>query len=94
MATGAPPAAEVLALAARHLLGRGRLNLARKVAGAALAEDPRCANAHTVMHVVCDELGDWVAGLGHARRAAELLPASAQLRYNLALSALRPRRLP
>lgn len=84
-----PPAAEVLTLAARHLLQRGRLDLAREVAGAALAEDARCANAHSVMHVVCDELGDWVAGLGHARRAAELLPASAQLRYNLALSALR-----
>jgi ADP-heptose:LPS heptosyltransferase len=84
-----PPPAEVLALAARHLLERGRLDLAREVAAAALAEDARCANAHSVMHVVCDELGDWVAGLGHARRAAELLPGSAQLRYNLALSALR-----
>ena len=79
----------MLALAAKHLLDRGRLDLAREVAAAALAEDDACANAHSVMHVVCDELGDWVAGLGHARRAAELLPGSAQLRYNLALSALR-----
>jgi ADP-heptose:LPS heptosyltransferase len=84
-----PPAAEVLALAARHLLDRGRLDIAREVAGAALAEDVRCANAHTVMHVVWDERGEWVEGLDHARRAAELEPESAQLRYNLALSALR-----
>lgn len=41
------------------------------------------------MHVVCDDLGEWVAGLRHAGRAAELQPASAQLRYNLALSMLR-----
>jgi ADP-heptose:LPS heptosyltransferase len=84
-----PPAAEVLALATKHLLDRGRLDLAREVAAAALAEDDACANAHSVMHVVCDELGDWIEGLQHARRAAELLPGSAQLRYNLALSALR-----
>ena len=89
MPPAAPPAAEILALAARHLLDRGRLDLAREVAGAALGEDDRCANAHSVMHVVCDEIGEWVAGLGHARRAAELQPKSAQLRYNLALSALR-----
>ena len=75
---GTPPAVEILALAARICSTAG-----------ALAEDARCANAHSVMHVVCDELGEWVAGLGHARRAAELQLASAQLRYNLALSALR-----
>ena len=86
---GAPPPAEVLALAARHLLDRGRVELAHDVAAAALAEDPACANAHSVMHVVCDELGKWVKGLSHARRAAELQPKSAQLRYNFALSALR-----
>jgi Flp pilus assembly protein TadD len=85
----APPAAEVLALAARHLLERRRLELAREVASAALAEDANSANAHSVMHVVCDELGDWMEGLRHARRVAELMPASAQLRYNLALSTLR-----
>ena len=84
-----PPAAEVLALAAKHLLDRGRIELAREVAAAALAEDADCANAHSVMHVVCDELGEWVEGLRHARRAAELMPGSAQLRYNFALSALR-----
>jgi hypothetical protein len=81
--------AEILALAARRLLELGRLDLAREVAAAALAEDARCANAHSVMHVVCDELGEWVEGLRHARRAAELMPASAQLRYNLALATLR-----
>jgi len=81
--------AEMLALAAKRLLERGRLALARDVAAAALAEDARCANAHSVMHVVCDELGEWQKGLEHARRAAELTPASAQLRYNLALSTLR-----
>ena len=84
-----PPAAEILALAAKHLTERGRLDLAREVARAALAEDASCANAHSVMHVVCDELGEWVEGFGHARRAVELLPDSAQLRYNLALSTLR-----
>ena len=61
----------------------------RRREAAALAEDPACANAHSVMHVVCDELGKWVKGLSHARRAAELQPKSAQLRYNFALSALR-----
>jgi hypothetical protein len=45
-------AAEVLALAAKHLLDRGRLALAREVADAALAENPDCANAHSVLHVV------------------------------------------
>ncbi|MGC2524504.1 MAG: hypothetical protein WA417_18020 [Stellaceae bacterium] len=84
-----PPAAEVLALAARHLFDRGRLDLAREVAAAALAEDHSCANAHSVMHVACDERGDWQTGIAHARRAAELLPGSPQLRYNLALSTLR-----
>ena len=81
--------AELLAAAASRLLGRGRLELAREVAGEALAEDPDCANAHSVLHVVCDELGQWPEGLAHARRAVELLPGSAQLRYNLALSTLR-----
>ncbi len=84
-----PPAAEVLALAARHLLDRGRLDLAREVAVAALAEDRDCANAYSVLHVVCDEFGEWREGLEHARRAAALLPAAAQLNYNLALSTLR-----
>ena len=84
-----PPAAEVLALAAGHLLDRGRLELAHEVAATALAEDNSCANAHSVMHVVCDERGDWQSGIAHARRAAELLPGSPQLRYNLALSTLR-----
>jgi hypothetical protein len=55
----APPAAEVLALAAKHLLERDRLDLAREVAAAALAEDDACASAHTVMDVVCDALGEF-----------------------------------
>jgi hypothetical protein len=84
-----PPAAEVLALAARHLFERGRLDLAHEVAAAALAEDEACANAHSVTHVICDERGDWAEGLRHAARAAELQPGSPQLRYNLALSTLR-----
>jgi len=82
-------AAGGLAHSAKYLLERGRLELARKVANVALAEDADCADAHSVMHVICDEVGEWVEGLRHARRAAELIPGSAQLRYNLALSALR-----
>jgi tetratricopeptide (TPR) repeat protein len=81
--------AETLTLAAKHLAERGKLDLAGEVADAALAEDPDCANARSIMHVVCDALGQWQEGLDHARHAAELLPASAQLHYNLALSTLR-----
>ena len=81
--------AEIMALAAAHLVERGRLDLAREVARTALAEDPLSANAHSVLHIVCDAAGQWRDGFEHARRAAELAPDSPQLRYNLALSALR-----
>lgn len=37
--------AEVLALAAKYLLDRGRLEVTREVAAAGLAEDARCAIA-------------------------------------------------
>ena len=42
-----------------------------------------------MLGVACGELGEWWAGLEHARRAAALLPTSAQLQYNLALTLLR-----
>jgi tetratricopeptide (TPR) repeat protein len=82
-------AAELLALAANYLHERGRLDLAREVAAEALLADNNCANAHSIMHVVCDEIGKWIEGLSHARQATEMQPQSAQLRYNLALSTLR-----
>jgi tetratricopeptide (TPR) repeat protein len=83
------PVAEILAGAAKALLELGRLDLARTVAGLALAEDGECANGHSVLAVVHEALAEWHEGLEHGRRAAELLPASPQLRYNLALSTLR-----
>ena len=66
--------AEIMALAAAHLVERGRLDLAREVARTALAEDPLSANAHSVLHIVCDAAGQWRDGFEHARRAAELAP--------------------
>jgi hypothetical protein len=80
---------EILTDTANKLLEIGRLDLARTVAELALAEDSGCANAHSVLAVICDTLGQWQAGQEHGRRAVELLPGSPQLRYNLALSTLR-----
>jgi tetratricopeptide (TPR) repeat protein len=81
--------AEILAGAAAKLLELGRLDLARTVGELALSEDSGCANAHSVLAVVCEALAQWRQGLEHGRRAVELLPDSPQLRYNLALSTLR-----
>src|SRR5438034_3332006 len=81
--------AEILAFAAKQLLELGRLDLAQKLADLALAEDSGCANAHSVLAVVHEAQAEWRQGLEHGRRAAELLPGSAQLTYNLALSSLR-----
>ena len=81
--------AEILAGAAVKLLELDRLDLARTVGELALSEDNGCANAHSVLAVVCDALAQWRQGLEHGRRAVELLPDSPQLRYNLALSTLR-----
>jgi len=81
--------AEILAGAATRLIKVGRLEPARTVAELALAEDDHCANAHSALAVVCDALGQWREGLEHGRRAVELMPESAQLRHNLALSTLR-----
>ena len=82
-------AAEILAAAAKNLLDLGRLDLARHVGGLAVAENAQCANAHSVLGVVHDALAEWQDGLEHSRRAVELQPGSAQLKYNLALSTLR-----
>jgi hypothetical protein len=82
-------AAEILAAAAKNLLDLRRLDLARHVSGLALAENAKCANAHSVLGVVHDVLAEWQDGLEHARRAVELQPGSPQLEYNLALSTLR-----
>lgn len=81
--------AEILAGTAKRLLEAGRPDLARTLAGLAVGEHAGCANAHSVLGVACGELGEWWAGLEHARRAAALLPTSAQLQYNLALTLLR-----
>lgn len=81
--------AEILAAAGKHLLEHGRPDLARKTAELALAEDDECANGHSVLAAALDAMAEWCAGLEHARRAAELVPGSPQLKYNLALSTLR-----
>jgi hypothetical protein len=84
-----PGPAEALAITARYLFGIGRPELARATADLALGEDENCAEAHSVRSVVHEHFGEWPEGLEHARRAAAAAPASAQLRYNLALSTLR-----
>jgi|SRR5271169_576614 len=81
--------AEILAGAAAKLLEFGRLDLARTLAQLALSENSGCANAHSVLAVVCETLAQWHQGLEHGRRAVKLLPDAPQLRYNLALSTLR-----
>src|SRR5437868_3324204 len=81
--------AEILSLAAKHLLELGRLDLAQRLADLALAEGSGCADAHSVRAVVHEAQAEWRQGLEHGRRAVELLPGSPQLRYNLALSHLR-----
>ncbi len=77
--------AEILAGAAAKLFDLGRLDLARTVAELALSQDSGCANAHSVLAVVCEALTQWQQGLEHGRRAAELVPDAPQLRYNLGL---------
>jgi ADP-heptose:LPS heptosyltransferase len=82
-------AAQILAAAAKNLLDIGRLDLARHIAGLAVAEDAQCADAHSILGVAHDALAEWQVGFEHGQRAAELLPGSPQLIYNLALSTLR-----
>ena len=82
-------AAGVLAGGAERLLDFGRLDLARVLAELAVTEDRKCANGHSVLSAVYDEATEWPMGLEHPRRAVASLPASPQLKYNLAVSTLR-----
>ena len=81
--------AEILGAAAKQLLEVRWPDMARKLAELALAEEASCANAHSILAVTLDEMAEWRQGLAHARRAAELYPDAAQLKYNLARSTLR-----
>jgi len=54
--------AEILAGAANKLLELDRLDLARTIAELALKEDSGCANAESVLAVVCDALAQWRQG--------------------------------
>jgi len=51
-----------LAGAANKLLELDRLDLARTIAELALKEDSGCANAESVLAVVCDALAQWRQG--------------------------------
>jgi hypothetical protein len=81
--------AEILARAAVKLIELDRLDLAQTIAELALTEDSGCANAHSVLAVVCEAFARWEQGHEHGRRAVGLMPDAPQLRYNLALSTLR-----
>jgi hypothetical protein len=53
---------EILTDAASKLLEIGRLDLARTVVQLALAEESGYANAHSVLAVICDTLGQGKRG--------------------------------
>jgi hypothetical protein len=74
---------------AKQLLSRGLLDQAQALAELELANDNRCADAHSLIANILDRRGEWQDSLTHLRQAFELMPEAPQLRLNLAMALLR-----